>query len=171
MTHPLIHDDASLILDEATIARKMLRMAYEIYENNAAEEEIILAGIADRGSTVAQVLRSNLQSITPFRITLAEIALNKSRPLDASIKKEIACNGKCIIVVDDVANSGRTMFYAMRSFMTNLPKKIQTAVLVDRMHKSFPVSVDYTGYRLSTTLHENVVVEIEGDQLKGAYLE
>ncbi len=171
MTHPPIHEHASLILDKAAIARKMLRMAYEIYENNVAEKEIILAGIADRGSIVAQVLQSNLQSITPFQITLVEIALNKARPLDAMLKKELDCNGKCIIVIDDVANSGRTMFYAMRSFMTNLPKKVQTAVLIDRMHKSFPVSVDYTGYRLSTTLHENVVVDIEGGALEGAYLE
>lgn len=171
MTQPDMPKEASLILDNAAIERKILRMAYEIYENNAEEREIILAGIANRGITVAQVLCTKLQSITPFEITLLEIDIDKANPLNASLKEKVNCSGKCIIVIDDVANSGRTMFYGMHPFMTSLPRKIQTAVLIDRMHKSFPVSVDYTGYRLSTTLQENVVVDMAEGKLMGAYLE
>lgn len=170
MTHPSTPQGSSLILDEAAIERKMLRMAYEIYERNVAETEIVLAGIADRGTAVAQVLRAQLQTITPFEITLLQIGLNKARPLDAVLETQMDCNGKSIIIVDDVANSGRTIFYGMRPFMNVLPKKIQTAVLIDRMHKSFPISVDYTGYRLSTTLQEKVLVDIADGKVKGAYL-
>jgi pyrimidine operon attenuation protein/uracil phosphoribosyltransferase len=39
-------------------------------------------------------------------------------------------------------------------------KGIQTLVLVDRNHKSFPVSADYIGMSLSTTLQEHVTVNI-----------
>ena len=171
MTHSTAAKSSSLILDEAAIERKMLRMAYEIYERNVAEKQIILAGIADRGTAVAEVLRTHLQAITPFNITLLTIALNKARPLDAAFENTIDCSGKSIIVVDDVANSGRTIFYGMRPLMDVLPKKVQTAVLIDRMHKSFPLSVDYTGYRLSTTLQEKVLVDIVEGQIKGAYLQ
>src|SRR5699024_129226 len=123
--------------------RKLLRMAYEIYERNAGDKDIILAGITDRGSTVARALKTKLKAITPFQITLVEIQLDKYNPLGAKLAENTDCNNKCVVVIDDVANSGRTLFYGMRAFLDMLPKRIQTAVLIDRMHKSFPVSVDY----------------------------
>ena len=75
-----------------------------------------------------------------------------------------------IVLIDDVANSGRTMLYALKPFLQYLPKKIQTAVLVDRRHKSFPLSVDFVGYSLSTTLQDMVMVDVEGSSIKSAYL-
>ena len=37
---------------------------------------------------------------------------------------------KVIIIIDDVANSGRTVLYALKPFLDFYPKKIQTLVLV-----------------------------------------
>ncbi len=67
---------------------------------------------------------------------------------------------KAIIIVDDVANTGRTLFYAFKPLMAILPKKIEIAVLIDRKHKSFPVKVDYVGMSLATTVQENIKVDI-----------
>ena len=69
-------------------------------------------------------------------------------------------NGKNIIVIDDVANTGRTLFYAVKPLMTILPNKIETAVLVDRKHKSFPIEVNYYGISLATTFQENIKVKL-----------
>lgn len=159
-----------LILEQETILRKLRRMAYEIYEQNAGEEKLIFAGILDRGMTVALHLSEMLQKISPLEVSLLQIELDRNNPLNARLTEDIDLTNKVIIVIDDVANSGRTLFYGMKPLLTFLPKKIQTAVLIDRMHKSFPVSVDYMGYSLSTTLQENILVEIEGRNIKGAYL-
>ncbi|NDC77026.1 MAG: phosphoribosyltransferase, partial [Chitinophagia bacterium] len=35
---------------------------------------------------------------------------------------------------------------------------------------TYPIHPDYVGHRLATTLSENVVVEVEGDDILGAYL-
>ena len=42
------------ILDQPTATRKLQRMAYEIVENNLEEEGIILVGIRDNGSVIAE---------------------------------------------------------------------------------------------------------------------
>jgi pyrimidine operon attenuation protein/uracil phosphoribosyltransferase len=76
-----------------------------------------------------------------------------------------------IIVVDDVANSGKTMLYALQPFLRNQPKKIQTLALVDRTHKTFPVHTDYVGFALATTLQEHIFVEVSGEIVTGAWLE
>jgi pyrimidine operon attenuation protein/uracil phosphoribosyltransferase len=50
------------------------------------------------------------------------------------------------------------------------PKKIKTAVLVERQHKRFPIASDFVGLSLSTTLQENIRVVFEGKKGK-AFLE
>ena len=80
-------------------------------------------------------------------------------------------NDKTIVLIDDVANSGRTMLYALKPLLLQLPKKIQTLALVERTHKSFPVDVDYVGLSVSTTTDENIVVEVENGEVMGAWLD
>jgi pyrimidine operon attenuation protein/uracil phosphoribosyltransferase len=72
--------------------------------------------------------------------------------------------------VDDVANTGKTFFYAFKPLLEFTPKKVRVAVLVDRKHKAFPVSVDYVGLSLATTMHEHINVIIEESEKEGVYL-
>jgi pyrimidine operon attenuation protein/uracil phosphoribosyltransferase len=67
-------------------------------------------------------------------------------------------DNKTILLVDDVANTGKTMYYALKPIMEFSPKKVQIAVLVDRQHKLFPVSSDFVGLSLSTTMQEHISV-------------
>lgn len=160
----------ALILDKDTIKRKLRRIAYEIYENNSGQSEIILAGVYSRGTVVAQLLKKILEEIAPFRIAMVDIHIDRQNPSDVHLGEEMDFNDRVVILVDDVANSGRTLLYAMKPLLEYVPQKIQTAVLVDRTHKSFPVVVDYTGHSLATTLQENILVDIEGNEINGAYL-
>lgn len=160
----------NVILTEDIIQKKLERIAYEIYEHNSAESELILAGIWDRGVILAHKIADILKKIAPFKIRLIELRLDKQHPLEVTLSESIDLNGKVVVLIDDVANSGRTMLYALKPFLQYLPKKIQTAVLVDRKHKSFPLSVDFVGHSLSTTLQEMVMVDVEGEEIRSAYL-
>ena len=82
-----------------------------------------------------------------------------------------AQNGVLIIIVDDVVNSGRTLLYALKPFLIYHPKKIQTLVLVERTHKAFPVSTDFSGLSVATTVQEHIFVEVKDDLVLGAYME
>jgi pyrimidine operon attenuation protein / uracil phosphoribosyltransferase len=160
----------NVILTQEVIEKKIERIAYEIYEHNSDESEIILAGIWDRGSILAQKIARILQQISPLKIKLIELKLDKSHPDKVELSEEIDFNGKVIVLVDDVAHSGRTMLYALKPLLAFLPRKIQSAVLVDRKHKSFPISVDFVGYSLATMQQEMVMVDVEGEEIKSAYI-
>ena len=160
----------NVILTQDVIEKKIKRIAYEIYEHNSDEQEIILAGIWDRGMILAEKIAAILQEISPLRIRLLQLNLDKQRPEAVILSEEMDFNGRTIVLVDDVANSGRTMLYALKPFLQFLPKKIQTAVLVDRKHKSFPLSVDFVGYSLATTLQDMVMVDMEENEIRSAYL-
>jgi pyrimidine operon attenuation protein/uracil phosphoribosyltransferase len=75
------------------------------------------------------------------------------------------------LLVDDVANSGKTLLYAMKPLLEFSLKKILVAVLVDRKHKSFPISPDIVGHSIATTLQEQIIVESNGTKITGAYLQ
>jgi pyrimidine operon attenuation protein/uracil phosphoribosyltransferase len=159
------------ILDEGTVARKLQRIAYEIVENNLDEQQIILAGIQENGSTIARNIQQMLQSISKISIELIDISLDKKRPGDITLSKTMDFTNKVIIVIDDVANSGKTMLYAIKPFLAYLPKKIQTLALVERTHKKYPVKTDYVGLSVATTLQEHIFVEVNGNVVTGAYME
>ncbi|MBK7870417.1 MAG: phosphoribosyltransferase [Saprospiraceae bacterium] len=151
------------ILNQRQIQQKIKRLAIEILENNYEESEIILVGINNRGYSFAQMLRAELNMISKIPIILTRLRLNPAAPLAGPIELELSVEElkeKTIIIVDDVANTGRTIFYAFKPIMQILPKKVEVAVLVDRKHKSFPIQVDYVGLSLATTLKEDIDVQI-----------
>src|SRR5690606_28831353 len=162
-----------LILNHTQIQQKINRIAYQILEDNIEEQEIILAGVVARGYRLALRLEKVLKEISHFKITLAQIELDKdSSKLESAINIPIdSCENKVIILVDDVLNSGKTIAYGLGVFL-NIPlKKLRSVVLIDRSHKLFPVATDYVGLELSTVLKEHVSVILdENDEEDGVYL-
>ena len=163
--------DKKYILDEATTGRKLKRMAYEISENNIEETEIILAGIDENGVVIAKEIQKLLREITGYKTHLIHISLNKRNPTEIRLSENIDFNNKVIIIVDDVANSGKTLLYALKPFLEFHPKKIQILVLVERSHKAFSIKPDYVGISLSTTIQEHIFVEVQGERVTGAWME
>src|SRR5215217_3220634 len=158
------------ILSAESIKRKVKRMALEIAEQNADEKELIIAGINGNGEVVAQKLVQELGPFISATIQTITIQLNKKQPLHATLNTNVDVNDKVVIIVDDVSNSGKTLLYGLKPFIESLPKKIQTAVLVERSHKLFAIQPDYVGLTIGTTLQEHITVETENGELSGAWL-
>lgn len=158
------------ILDEDGVKRKIKRMALQVAEQNAGESHLVIAGIVGNGETVARSVAEEIRKINHIKVDVIQIELNKREPADVSINPEVDLNDKIIIIADDVANTGKTMFYALKPFLNSSPKKVQTLALVERSHKLFPIQTDYTGLSITTTLQEHIAVETEGDRITGAWL-
>jgi len=151
------------ILNDHQIRQKVRRLAIEIVENNFDEKGIILAGINQNGMAFAKLLLEHLKANTQQYVRLTSLKINPADPLASSVEVGMPVAelcGKVIIIVDDVANTGRTIFYGCKPLMETLPKRVEVAVLVDRTHKSFPIKVDYVGLSLATTLLEDINVKI-----------
>lgn len=161
------------ILNHRQIQQKVKRLAIEIMERNTEENELIVAGINRNGMRFANLIVDELRTLATAPIALTNIKINPANPIADDISIGMSAeelSGKPILVVDDVANTGRTLFYACKPLLDLLPKKLETAVLVDRTHKSFPIKVDYYGVSLATTMMENIEVILEGDQTHEALL-
>jgi pyrimidine operon attenuation protein/uracil phosphoribosyltransferase len=160
------------ILTHTEIEHKIRRIAYQIFETFVNEETVVLAGIASNGFVFAQKIAKILEEISPLKIVLCEVFIDKNKP-NAPITTSIAqqdYENKGLVLVDDVLNSGTTLVYGVKHFLEVPLSKFKTAVLVDRNHKKYPVKADFKGISLSTSLQEHVQVVFDrsGDY---AYLE
>lgn len=159
------------ILDSIQIDQKIKRIAYQIYENNSDEKEVILAGIAENGYIFANKIGECLTEISSIKVTMCEVIINKKNPLlpiSTSITPATYQN-KSLVLIDDVLNSGATLIYGIKHFLEVPLKRFKTAVLVNRNHKKYPVKADFKGISLSTTLQEHVAVDFSNNSAT-AYL-
>jgi pyrimidine operon attenuation protein / uracil phosphoribosyltransferase len=148
------------ILTHSEIEHKIKRIAYQIYETFVDEDTIVLAGIASNGFIFAQKIAVALEEISPLKIALCEVFIDKQNPnstITTSIPQSEYEN-KGLVLVDDVLNSGTTLVYGVKHFLEAPLSKFKTAVLVDRNHKKYPVKADFKGISLSTSLQEHVQV-------------
>ncbi len=151
----------NLVLEDAQVRQKIRRMAYEIFENNFDEKIIVLAGVAGQGYALAQLLEKELLTISPLQVITAKVMVDKEAPQKSDVSLDMNLDDlkkKVIVLIDDVLNTGRTLAYGMKPFLSIEIKKIEVAVLVNRSHPLFPVQPNYTGYELSTTLTDHVEV-------------
>lgn len=156
------------ILNHQEIQHKIRRIAYQIYESNVYEDDIILAGIDSNGYILAKKLKGNLEKISDVKPILCKVIIDKKNPLSpikTSLKKEDYTN-KSIVLVDDVLNSGSTLIYGVKHFLDVPLKQFKTAVLVNRNHKKFPVKADFKGISLSTSLNEHIEIVLTGKQFE-----
>lgn len=163
----------TLVLDSKQIEQRINRIAYELYENNYEEKNILMAGIAPNGYVLAQRIAQVLESISPIKVKLAKLEINKENPLDEEIRTELKpadIKNKVIVLVDDVLNSGKTLIYGARLFLQAPVKRLTTVVLVDRNHTRYPVKADFSGISLSTTLQEHISVELGSKGKEAVYL-
>jgi pyrimidine operon attenuation protein / uracil phosphoribosyltransferase len=112
------------------------------------------------------IVSGRLKEISRLKVELLEVRLNKNAVVQGKVElsKAVDLDNKCLILVDDVLNTGKTLAYSLKPFLEVPLKKMELAVLVNRSHKLFPVTPDYTGYELSTTLNEHIEVDLASSE-------
>jgi pyrimidine operon attenuation protein/uracil phosphoribosyltransferase len=168
-----------LLLGFDDIARMTSRIAHEIIERNSGQD-VILLGIPSRGAPLAQRIAKRIHEINQIDIPTGslditmfrdDLRLRSPRPLAQTVIPECGVENKCVILIDDVLFSGRTIRAALDAVSEiGRPALVQLAVLVDRGHRQLPIRADYVGKNIPTALDQKVTVrltEIDGiDEVK-----
>lgn len=162
----------NIIADRKKIERILERIAYQIAENNCHEKKLIFVGIKDSGYQLAKEIIQYLKSILEIETELISLEIDKNNPSKSKINLSIPLDSKnCnIILVDDVINSGKTIFYALKPFYELNLNSLQTLILVERKHKRFPIMADYVGISLNTTLLERIEVKVHKNKIESIEL-
>jgi len=151
------------ILEQDRIDKIVKRISFQIHEKNQNSSEVVLIGVLKNGFILSDLIEKELKKISKSKIQLFSIKINKKKPLNPI---ELNCDlselkNKSIVLIDDVLNSGKTLIHCVKHLLDVPISNFNTAVLIDRNHKKFPIKIDFKGLSLSTTIKENVTVVFE----------
>jgi len=159
------------ILSAKEISATIDRMADKLAAGCPAGLNVAIVGIRTRGVALAERLKSRLEKrlgreiplgwldITLYRDDLHELAAS---PVVRQTKLDFDPTDLCIILVDDVLFTGRTVRAALNALYDyGRPKAVRLAVLVDRGHRELPIAADVAGLRVETERDQIVDVLLD----------
>jgi len=159
-------------MDEARIARTIVRLAHEIVERNRGLDDLAFVGVRTRGVPLARRLAGAVSDIAGVGIPVGSLDITLYRddlmrqpvapqPLVRRTEIPFSIDDRRILLVDDVLYTGRTVRAALDALIDfGRPKSIQLIVLVDRGHRELPIKADYVGKNLPTSPRESVQVRL-----------
>lgn len=148
------------ILTHEQVQAKIKRLAAQVYECFCEHPQpFLIIGIQGNGEALAAAIAEHL----PLPCRMASLRINKKNPDATPISLSIEAKDipPVVVLVDDVCNTGSTLFYAAAGLLNHGVSTIKTVVLIDRYHRSFPISTDFVGLSLATTLQSHIRVERE----------
>lgn len=156
------------VMDGIAIDRALTRIAHEILERNKGWQDVVLIGVRTRGIHLARRLSDKIRRIEGQAVPLGiidatlyrdDLRRRSDHPKVKRTEIVFPITDKCVILVDDVLFTGRTIRAVLDALMDlGRPRCVQLAVLVDRGHRELPIRADYVGREVPTGLQESVKV-------------
>jgi hypoxanthine phosphoribosyltransferase len=143
---------ATVLVDAATLARRCAELAGEIARAHAAETPPILVGVL-KGSTLFfadLVRRLDIDVEIDFMSISSYSAAGRQSGI-VRIVKDLDCDiqGRDVIVVEDIVDTGLTLNYLRRALGERAPRTLETIALLDKtVRRIVPVPVEYTGFEI-----------------------
>ena len=154
-----------VVLRDSEIRITLKRMVLQIAENYVDVSDLLLIGLNERGSFLAKLIQTGLAETLPnLQVSFQQIDVTADMP-------SRNFGAPHILIVDDVLNSGKTAFIAAMSCMNSGIKTMETAFLAVREHRSFPISANYVGLSIATTLQDHVLFDNENADDLNVYLQ
>lgn len=158
-----------VLLDDEEMARALRRMAHQVAELAHGTEGMMLLGVPTRGVELSRRLKDLLEQIEGTQVPQGELDITMYRDdLRANPTRTVGrtrvpgpVEGRTVVLVDDVLNSGRTVLAALDAIKDlGRPARVMLAVLVDRGHREVPVQADVVGLEVRTARNEKVKVRL-----------
>ena len=151
-------------MDNDRIERSIKRISIQILEENYKENQVFLIGIKGMGFALAERIFNFLNNQNTETIFLLHaIEMDKNNPLKGKynfVDNVPALENSAVLLIDDVLNSGKTLMHAASHLLQFNPKSLQTVVLLDRVHRKFPIKANIVGMSINTTIQSHIEVDL-----------
>ena len=160
-----------VVMSADDVRRAITRIGHEIAERNHGLDGVVLVGLQRGGVWIAERLAAALRRIegaADVHVGSLDVSFYRDdvglRPIvPAHVTDLPPLDGCCVVLVDDVLFTGRTVRAALDALHDHgRPRAVQLAVIVDRGHRELPIRPDYVGKNLPTARSENVTVSADG---------
>jgi aspartate carbamoyltransferase catalytic subunit len=152
------------VMNASEIAGAVDAIADQMIADLPDLSNVSIVGVVSRGALLAMRVRDVVAEKTSIRPPCAAVDVylgaDALRPLDGA--GNFIADGRTIVLVDDVINSGWTVQRAMGAvFQHGRPAAVKLAVLIDRGHRAVPIRPNYVGKNIPTSRTERVQVRLD----------
>lgn len=138
------------LIDEKLIQARVKEIAREI-ENKYKDEDIILVCILKGSVMFFTELAKNISNNVQLEFIEVSSYSGTESTGKIILKKDMGqdIEGKNVIIVEDIVDTGRTLKYLKELLEQRKPKKLETATLLNKQARRFvDVDVEYIGFEI-----------------------
>ena len=147
----LDQDIERILLSQAQLQQRVDELGAEIDRDYAGKEPLLVSVL--RGSFVfmADLVRSIHLPCTVDFMAVSSYGKGTSTSGQVKIVKDLSesIEGRDILVVEDILDSGNTLYYLLQLLQARHPASVRLCTLLDKPSRRVkPVAVDYTGFSI-----------------------
>ena len=148
---PLEHDIDHVLFSEEQLAQRVAEIAAQIDKDYAGKEPLLVSVL--RGSFVfmADLVRQITVPCTVDFMAVSSYGSGTTSSGQVKIVKDLSetIEGKDVIVVEDILDSGNTLSYLLKLLEARRPSSIRLCTLLDKPERrTKPVEVQYSGFTI-----------------------
>lgn len=140
-----------LLLTRETVQEHVIRLAGQISHDYAGQEPILIGLLKGATIFLADLIR---RISIPVKIDFIRAAsygsdMESSRTIRLTKDVEIPIQGKPILLVDDIVDTGLTLTHIIKEIEAKGPASIKVCALIDKYgRREVDIMVDYWGFRI-----------------------
>ncbi len=144
-------DSVSVLLSEEEVGKRIKELAEQISSDYAGEEVLLICILkgsifftTELAKHISVPVKFDFMSVSSYGdATVSSGRVKIIKDLDDSIE------GKNVIVIEDIIDSGRTLHHLLRLLGVRNPKSLKLCTLLDKPdRREMDVNVDYTGFKI-----------------------
>ncbi len=139
-----------VLITEGEIARRIRAMSHDIARDYAGREMVIVSLLNGTVMFLADLIR-NLS--LPLRLDFIGVssygAGTESGELVFTKELRLSVRGRDVLLVDDILDTGKTLYRVLGKLRALRPRRIRTCVLLNKAARRVePVEADYVGFEI-----------------------
>ena len=145
------HSERRLVFSSDEIARQVKRLAQEISRDYQGGDVVVVGILKGVFIFLADLVR---QLTIPVEIDFVRLASYGSGTTSSGTVRlthdvELSLEGRDVLIVDDIVDSGLTLAFLREHFSTRKPRSVRICALIDKgERRATEVTLDYVGLHL-----------------------
>lgn len=144
-------EEVKVLINEERLSKRVKEIGEQIQEEYKGKEIIlicILKGSVFFTVDLAKIIKGNVK-LEFIRVSSYTDGTESSGKIDLKLDLNDSIEGKDVIVVEDIIDTGRTLSYLIDYLKTKKPNSIKLCALLDKVERRIQeVNVDYTGFQI-----------------------
>lgn len=147
----LVYDKEKIkvLIDEPTLKKKVKELGKKLTADYEGKSPVLVSILRGSFIFVADICRELKIPVTFDFMAVSSYGNSRVSSGIVRITKDLECSieGKEVIIIEDIVDSGRTLNYLIKNLMARNPKSIEVCALLDKnVPRKMENSVKYKGF-------------------------